>query len=292
MSSNLVLDLDYETPLNTWARTDDRIDLTARLAATSSPQLPGGDGVVNKYDSMYPRSTGQRTSLAVHAQSEATSTTASDNVPRLTRGNSSASSVESADTDIASDLNGMHTLESVDGVLQVPTIAHPQARLFCPFHILDCETSLNEIREWKTHVFSHFRGVPCPVTATCFLCERTFEQSENDDPARAWNEMLSHMAAVHFRGLGQRLATVRTDFSLMRWMYNRRIITSAQFKRTQSVSVPVVLPESRGDVVNMPEAPVPPSAPPVAPVSGEHADVYTTQASSRRDRRLRSHRRP
>ena len=268
------------------------MDLAVRLAAPSSHQLSGEGGVVNKYNSMHERSTGQRTSLAVHAQSEDPSTTASDNVPRLTRGNSSASSVGSADTGIASDLSGMPTLESVDGVLQIPATAHPHADLICPFQILDCEESLHDIRDWKTHVFSHFRGRPCPVTATCFLCERTFHQSEDDDAALAWNEMLNHMARVHFRGLGQRLATVRTDFRLMRWMFNRRIITTEQFRRTQSAPIPIVLPGSRDDVVSMPEAPVPPPAPAVASASGVHTGLYTMQASSRRDRRSGLHRRP
>ena len=288
VSSNL--NLEYETPLNTWARSEDRVDLHARLAANY--QLPSNGGIINKYDSMYPRSTGQRTSIAVHARSEAPSTTASDNVPRLTRGNSNASSIGSADTDIASSfLDGMPTLESINGVLQVPVPAHPHADLICPFQILDCEEPFNDVWEWKTHVFSHFRGHPCPVTATCFLCESTFDQSEDDHPARAWNEMLSHMAAVHFRGLGQRLATVRTDFALMRWMYNRRIITTAQFTRTQSAPVPTMLLGSPSDILNLPAAPSPPPPPPSASVPGGHDAVYTVQASSRRERRTRSNRR-
>jgi hypothetical protein len=290
VSSNF--DPGYETPLNTWARTDDRTDLSARLAAAY--QLSPTAGIINKYDSMYPRSTGQRTSLAVHTLSEALSTTASDNVPSLTHGDTDASSTASADTTFASDLDGMPTLESVNGVLQVPSAYSPHADLICPFQILDCEEPFHDIYQWKTHIFAHFRGFPCPETATCFLCERVFDQSEDDHPARAWNEMLSHMAEVHFRGLGQRLATVRPNFTLMRWMYNRRIITPAQFRRTQMVPVPVVLPESAGgagDIVNMPEAPMAP--PPASSMSGsrEQIEPHTTQASARRGRRTRLNRR-
>jgi hypothetical protein len=281
-------DPEYETPLNTWVRSDDRRDLAGRIAAATC-QLPPNGGIVNRYDSMYPRSTGQRTSIAVHSRSEVPSTTASDNVPHLTHGNSNASSVGSADTDIASSLDGMRTLESVDGVLQVPVPAHPHADLICPFQILDCEEPFNNVWEWKTHVFSHFHGQPCPVTAKCFLCECTFDQSRDDHAARAWNEMLSHMAAVHFRGLGQRLATARTDFALMRWMYNRRIITAAQFTRTQSMPVPTVLPGTSSEVVNMPMAP-PPPPPPSASASVGHDAAYTVHASSRRESRRRSNR--
>ena len=178
------------------------------------------------------------------------------------------------------------------GTLRVPEPNQPQADLICPLQILDCEESFNDIRLWKTHIFTHFRGHPCPETATCFLCERVFDQSPIDHPARAWNEMLSHMATEHFRGMGQRLATVRTDFRLMRWMYNRRIITPAQFRRTQLLSRPTVLAESTGEVVSMPEAPMAPSpvsssSPPV-----EQSDVYTVQASPRRERTPRLRTRP
>lgn len=228
----------------------------------------------------------------MHARSDVLSTTASDNPPLLTRGNSIASSVSSADTDMVSYLDGMRTLESIDGVLQVPDTRQPHADLICPFQILDCEEAFNDIGLWKTHIFSHFRGHACPVTASCFLCERVFDQSPFDHPARAWNEMLLHMATEHFRGMGQRLATVRTDFTLMRWMYVRRIITPAQFKRTQLLSIPTVLAESTGEVVNMPEAPMVPSPTPSLSPPVEQSDVYTTQASSRQGRRPRSRRRP
>lgn len=285
---SLKLDPIYETPLNTWAKRDDHKDLAVRLAATY--QLPTDGGIVNELDSMYPRSTGQRTSLAVHTRSEApsNSTTASEIIPSLTRGNSDVSSVGSAETDFASALDGMRTLESVNGVLQVPVTTRPLADLICPFQILDCEESFNDNGQWKTHIFSHFRGKPCPVTATCFLCERVFDQTTEDHPARAWNEMLNHLATEHFRGMGERLATVRTDFVLMRWMYTRHIITPAQFKRTQMLPLPIVFPESAGDIVNMPEAPMaPPPTPSVSDVGAGRNEIYTIQASPRRERRTR-----
>jgi hypothetical protein len=284
------LSAEYETPLNTWARVVDRADLTARLAADYQLSTSGG-GIINKYDSMYPRSTGQRTSIAVQACSEAPSTTASDNVPSLTGGSSSASS-SSAETDFASALDGMPTLESVNGALEVPDTSRPDADLICPFQILNCEEMFRDIRLWKTHVFSHFRAQPCPTTATCFLCDSVFNQSRHDDPERAWNEMLQHMAIDHFRGMGQRLATVRTDFALMRWMFNRHIITPAQFRQMQLIPLPIVLPGSAGHIVEMPEAPMAPPRPSSVSGSDRQSDIYTVQASARRERRTRSNRRP
>jgi hypothetical protein len=284
-----ILALEYENPLNTWARRDDSTDLSARLAA--GYQLSSQGGAINKYDSMYERSTGQRTSIAVHARSDVLSSTASENIPSLTRGNSIASSAGSADTDLASALDGIRALESVDGVLQVPVTANPHADLYCPLHILDCEESFNDVKLWKTHIFSHFRGLACPVTANCFLCERIFTQTEYDHPARAWNEMLSHVAAIHFRGLGEGLATVRTDFGLMRWMWNRRLITPAQFRRTQMIPMPTIMPETGGAVVQMPEAPMAPPTATSPPGADSQADAVTVQASSRRERRTRQGRR-
>ena len=147
-------------------------------------------------------------------------------------------------------------------ILQVPEEIRPHTFLVCPFQILDCEEAFNDIILWKTHIFWHFRRHVCPRTASCFLCERVFDQSPFDDPARAWNEMLSHMVIKHSRVIGQRLATVRTDFTLMRWMYNRRIITVTQFRSIQLLSIPTTLAESTGEVVNMPKASIAPSPTP------------------------------
>lgn len=258
---------------------------------------------------MYSRCSSQHPSLAVRtllSESSAISTTASEAIPSLTRGNSDASSAGSADTGLASALDGMDLLESHDGVLGVPNRYLPEADLICPFQILDCEESFSDIRLFKTHVFSHFKGQPCPTWATCFLCEAKFVQCEQDDVARAWNEMLSHLANGHFRR-GQRLGTVRADFCLMRWMYTRRIITEAQFKRLQLCPRPTIAPafpgSRAGEVVNIPEAPMAPTLisprtqrrprplPTVGSV-GRPDEPFTIQAGRRADRRSRTMRRP
>ena len=154
-------------------------------------------------------------------------TTASDMVPPMSSGVTDPSSAGSADTGLVSVLDGMNLLESYDGVLAVPDRYISEADLICPFQMLDCEESFSDIPLFKTHVFSHFRGNPLPVHASCFLCGSIFTQISH---GWAWNAMLSHMANDHFRR-GQRLATVRTDFGLMRWMYARGLISDAQFAR-------------------------------------------------------------
>lgn len=246
---------------------------------------------------MSARSTGRGTSVVVHTSESDSlsvqSTTATGAVPALTRGNSTASSAGSADTGLASALDNISLLSTHNGVLEAPNRYLPNADLICPFQILDCEVAFSDIRLWKNHVFFHFKGHPCPKTATCFLCDKSFMQRREDRPDRAWNEMLSHLANDHYRR-GQRLATVRTDFSLMRWMYNRRIITDAEFKRTQLCPVPrLQMAGSRlSEVVNVPEAPAPPNARQVRLVQpGAHPgyqDEPYTQQSTRAERRLRN----
>ena len=296
-------DTPYETSLNAWAKQQSDPDFCARLA--SNCNLPVDGGKINELDSMYARSTGQRSSVAVHARSEIdsisiASTTATEAIPPLTRGNSIRSSTDSADTDLASALDGVRLLESRDGVLALPDTHVPNADLICPFQILDCEDTFSDMIIFKTHVFSHFRGHPCPEIAACFLCDARFAQSKQDHAARAWNEMLSHLANDHYRH-GERLAVVRTDFHLMRYMFARRIVSDAQFKRTQMCPVPVVMPASasalgREEIVNVPRAPtVPPPRPNATVLAvgavGHQNEPFTVQAGSRRERRNRTARR-
>ncbi|KAH0827647.1 hypothetical protein AYO21_07817 [Fonsecaea monophora] len=255
---------------------------------------------------MYSRNTGTRSATAVQViqdddaasmASTAATTTTTDAVPPLTSETSTDSSgASSADTDMASSILGDgYMLESQDGVLTVPFRYHEDADLLCPFQILDCDQVFADIIHFKMHVFSHFRGHELPTFATCFLCDNKYVSRPEDDPALAWNTMLSHMVHDHFRQ-GQQLATVRTDFGLMKWMYNRRIINDQQFKRTQLLPYQTILPgaagTSRRQVVHMAELPHAPSASPPAAVRahlalsmGYQNEPYTMNAGRRQERR-------
>jgi len=230
-----------------------------------------------------------------------TTTTATDAVPLLTSDTSSASSIESARTDMASSILGEgYVLESEDGVLTIPNRYREHADLLCPFQILDCDHTFADIRDFKLHVFSHFRGHVLPMFAACFLCDNKYTQRAEDDPALAWNNMLSHMVHDHFRQ-GQQLATVRTDFALMSWMYRRRIISDHQYKRTQLIPIPTLLPggvsnaqrsETAHLVGQAPRAPV--SAPTPAAILAQMSqsvglqnEAYTVNAGRRTERRRR-----
>lgn len=233
------------------------------------------------------------------------SSTLTDRVPGLTRGSSIASTDRSVvQTDIASIHQGGFVLENEDGVLTLPHYAELNADLLCPFQILDCAETFSSVREYKLHVFSHFRGHPLPTSAACFLCTEKFDQSPQDDPALAWNNMLGHMCHDHFRR-GQEFGTIRADFALMRWMYDRKIISDLCFKRTQICPLPTILPAATrqasevGSAI-LPEAPSPPNASspsspssiistsPVSPRRSSYSNqLYVTFAGARAERRRR-----
>lgn len=187
-------------------------------------------------------------------------------------------------------------LDEQEGVLTVPDRYRHDADLLCPFQILDCEKVFADIISFKQHVFTHFRGHTLPTSASCFLCDKKFTQTPEDDDAWCWNQMLSHMAYEHYRQ-GQQLATVRTDFALMRWMYSRRLINDHQFKRLQLVPIPIMLPGrhgEQGEIINLPRAPMPPSS--AMSVSmmaqlrlsvGPRSESWTTNAGARAERRQR-----
>lgn len=226
-------------------------------------------------------------------------------VPPLTRSSSIASSDSGVQTDAASVIQGGCVLETDDGILTLHSATEPDADLLCPFQILDCAETFSSVREFKIHVFSHFRGHPLPTTANCFLCESRFTQEPEDDGALAWNKMLGHMAHDHFRQ-GQQWGVIRADFVLMRWMYDRRIISDHYFKRTQIRPLPTVLPAASrraSQVSSIPEAPTPPS--PRSPTSpsvaeselsfstgGYQSQAYVTFAGRREERRRRDSTRP
>lgn len=103
------------------------------------------------------------------------------------------------------------------------------------------------------------------------------------------------VAWVLDHGRWEGLGTVRTDFSLMKWMYCRRIITEAQFKRTQLLPAQIVLPAGvnrRRHPMTIGELPRAPSASPPASVRahlrqavGYQTEPYTMNAGRRQDRR-------
>ncbi|KAJ5923949.1 hypothetical protein N7466_008136 [Penicillium verhagenii] len=74
-----------------------------------------------------------------------------------------------------------------------------------------------------------------PISASSQDMLHDHDQAQLSDSA--WNRMLDHVAESHYQN-GQTLAGSRPDFELMRHLYNRRIISDAQFKAMQLAPAP------------------------------------------------------
>lgn len=264
-------ELPVESPLTTWVRDSSRGFNDWIAARCSLPE----DGDIDPIDSMSQsqRSTGPRSSLAVHVRSlpstRTLSSTGSNVVPGLTRSTSAASSAASIDTDLASFLDATRLLEDDgDGNLVVPNTRRPDCDYTCIFHAIDCIETFECFEQWKTHCLSHFRGKPIPQQGRCSLCDFS---TESVQPGAAWHRLLHHIAIRHFEN-GETLATSRPDFELYRHLFNHRIITFAQFKSLQMAPSP-----TRPNFVP-PRAPSPPSV-------GFSNEPYVAQMNRRRDDR-------
>lgn len=106
----------------------------------------------------------------------------------------------------------------------------------CLFHILNCHETFTNPEGWKTHVLSHFQGHEPPSTARCPFCLSTFPTTTPHTHVytRAWDALLAHIDIAHYRhDHALSLANTRPDFELLRYLYNRRIISEEQLKAVQ-----------------------------------------------------------
>ena len=236
--------MPFQTQLNAWAADDN--SPTSPLDRIAFNQTLPFDGPfkVNALDSMYPRSVGQRTSLAVHSSASSVSysrtgsyiasSTASAALPRLTSSVPSAlSSRSAASTRNADFLHEARLLDvsSDDVNLLILPEQHLQANpdYPCVFEALNCSKKFDDAGSWVTHVLSHFRGHQPPSSAKCCLCGVSFADTPDYG---AWILCLAHLARFHFR-LGHTLATARPDFDTYRWMYCKGIIDNKTFSSLQ-----------------------------------------------------------
>lgn len=286
----------FDSPLATWISHDDCQDnFNARLARNASI-LEAEHSLRDLTSLMFASPHTQGTSEVVHVQSEYDlDSMASDNIPPLTRGNSIVSSSSKTSSGMASAIDGGCVLSTEDGILTLPATFQPDADLRCPFQILDCRQTFSDVIEFKIHVFSHFRGEPLPHFAPCFICGRLFLQTDGDDRALAWNNVLSHMAYDHYRGTNEEVR-IRSDVAVLRYMWGRQLISDAQFTRVQ-----LLMPEARPAIMNIantrmrqiPEAPMAPEAPVPTEIQqhfesqsvGFQNEPFTVTAGRRQDRR-------
>ena len=195
---------------------------------------------------MYPRSVGQRTSVAVHSSASSVaysrpasyiaSSTASAALPHLTSSipsaTSSRSAASTANADFLHEARLLDVSSDDENLLILPEQhLQPNPDYPCVFEALRCEKKFEDASTWMMHVFSHFHGHQPPSSAKCCLCDASF----NDNGVNgAWIMCLKHLARFHFR-LGHTLATARPDFDTYRWMFTRRIIDMKTFSSLQLI---------------------------------------------------------
>lgn len=285
-------------PLHSWFHQDDlRANFASRLASQRSLPTDDTKSDIDLPMSFPPCSIQLSTVVHVHSEYDLESM-ATDSMPALTRGNSVASNWSVASTDRASIVDGGFVMQSVDGILTSSPRMRPRGDLLCPFQVLECNETCTEVVEFKMHVFSHFRGHPLPPFAPCFICGHNFPVEDGDDSSMAWNNMLAHMAYEHYRSqTGPETCVIKPDIALMRYLWNKEVITDAQFTRAQleapetSIRGAYHEEDSHGRI---PEAPMPPLSTSMptgvrryAQSVGSSTEPYVVNAGRRQDRRQR-----
>jgi hypothetical protein len=118
-------------------------------------------------------------------------------------------------------------LIDINGVLERP----PGTLLYdCIFHFLSCTYSSASVSEWTTHNLAHFHPHAPPALATCPLCTRAYQGA---DGRTVWEECLAHVAAHIESGVDVRRG--RVDNALVRWLWQRKVITDQAYKVLQGV---------------------------------------------------------
>jgi hypothetical protein len=109
-------------------------------------------------------------------------------------------------------------------------------RLLCPLSVLlDCHVAPPTVDELIRHALSHFGPlVPeMPLPVRCFHCPIRFGRQSHHDtgPARAWGDMLKHIATEHYQNGKRRMPNIFIpDPPLVRWMYERKLVTEYQMR--------------------------------------------------------------
>ncbi|KAL9596164.1 MAG: hypothetical protein Q9219_005984 [cf. Caloplaca sp. 3 TL-2023] len=195
---------------------------------------------------------------------------ATQDLAALTRASSLRSSASIATSMGARHLDTVPLLEQDQGGALVAGPNRRSRILECPFNLLFCDECFadSNYREWILHSLTHFHGVEPPRLNKCCFCERTFA---SEDGIRSWHERMDHVF-LHHR-LGHSLSCARPDFQLYRYLWNKRVISDADYRDIKGNS------EDRSRHV----AAYP--TPPVSPNERSIAVVHTANSNSRHDRR-------
>lgn len=116
-----------------------------------------------------------------------------------------------------------------DDAFRRATIATNPLFFPCIFSFLKCTESFADEEEWTTHCLSHFHPEPPPKAVLCPFCH-DFDQ-KLDDRYAAWNARMHHIAS-HYRA-GHALLQSRPDFDLFRYLWQREIISYADYRELE-----------------------------------------------------------
>ncbi|EEP81425.1 predicted protein [Uncinocarpus reesii 1704] len=257
--------------INAWARNRPG-DLFDRLSSysCSSTALEPSAGKNTPY--IY-ASSSKQASLMVQRGDGADSNASAYNmsvprtVPSLAELSASTRFSGSINTDLASEIDLRHILHTDDNDnLVAPTMGSPYT-CYCMFRLLGCKKMFDNAEEWKTHVTSHFKLQPVPLSVACQICKEPFHSAENGE---AWCRMLEHITTQHFQQ-GHTLMGTRPSYELMHYLYCKGIVSQEQLRLLQHAD-PDPEPYGSGRQSGV----------------GSPTEPYFVSVNSRRERRMRT----
>ncbi|WEW57050.1 hypothetical protein PRK78_002509 [Emydomyces testavorans] len=150
-------------------------------------------------------------------------------VPSLAGMSASTQLSHSINTDLASEVGVHHILhEDENENLIAPTVERPFVS-HCLFRIIGCRKTFDDAEEWKTHVTSHFKLQPVPLSVACQICKKTFQDAAEGE---AWSQMLNHIATQHILQ-GETLVGTNPNYELMHYLYCKGIVTHVELSFLQ-----------------------------------------------------------
>ena len=108
---------------------------------------------------------------------------------------------------------------------QIGTHAGDKRNLECPFNFLSCNELFSDIGEWFDHSIEHFGTAGAPHSSQCCFCDKQFS---NPPSVSSWKQRMMHVAEHHINGC--KLAHARPDFKLYIYLWNRRLISDADYQ--------------------------------------------------------------
>ena len=169
------------------------------------------------------------------------------------------------------DIPNSRLLAEDEGGVLIVDRASAQGNLECPFNLLFCLQTFSNMEDWVRHSVTHFRRAGPPDLSQCCFCDAHFDSSSG---ISSWAKRMEHVAFHH--RLGDRLAHARPDFGLYTHLWNKRLITDAEYRDIKGNH------SDRSRAVQAAQAyPSPPESP------EEQSKVYTDTFSVSRGRRER-----